>query len=192
MEHENSRTRRTKAAMRTSLAALILEKGVSNVTVRELTARTGINRATFYIHYHDISDMLGKIYSELLSDFLAVIKLHENPENIRRPYPIFLDIFLFLQKHSSICTALLSEHGDPVFIEQLKAPIREKCIHDWNIICPEEASSNRAAFFSHYAVSGFVGLVEEWLKNGMKEPPEEMAALVDRIFRTGTKSMLMQ
>lgn len=191
MERElNSRTRRTKAALRASLAALIREKGTADVTVRELATRAGINRATFYIHYHDIDDMLNQIHREILSDLAVVLETHKEEESAERPLAILCDVFRFLQKHSAICSALLCERGDPVFIEQIKAPIREKCIRDWRQLHADEPDENRAAYFSSYVVSGCVGLFEQWLKNGMKETPEEMAQLADRIIRTGTKAMV--
>lgn len=191
MEREsNSRTRRTKAALRASLAALIQEKGLAGVTVRELAARAGINRATFYIHYHDIADMLNQTHREILSDLSSVLEAHSEEENAERPLAILCDVFRFLQKHSAICAALLGERGDPAFIEQIKAPFREKCIRDWKQLRADEPDESRAAYFSSYVVSGCVGLFEQWLKNGMKETPEEMAQLADRIIRTGTKAML--
>ena len=86
MEREsNSRTRRTKAALRASLAALIQEKGLAGVTVRELAARAGVNRATFYIHYHDIADLLNQTHREILSDLFAVLEAHREEENAERP-----------------------------------------------------------------------------------------------------------
>ena len=82
MEREsNSRTRRTKAALRASLAALIQEKGLAGVTVRELAARAGVSRATFYIHYHDIADLLNQTHREILSDLFAVLEAHREEEN---------------------------------------------------------------------------------------------------------------
>ena len=105
----NSRTRRTKAALRASLAALIQEKGLADVTVRELAARAGVNRATFYIHYHDIADLLNQTHCEILSDLFAVLEAHREEENAERPLAILCDVFRFLQKHSAICAALLGE-----------------------------------------------------------------------------------
>ena len=187
---QDSRTRRTKAALRAGLAALIREKGVAGVTVRELAERAGINRATFYIHYHDIDDMLGHIYREILSDLAAVLEMHQKEESAERPFSILCDIFRFLQKHSAMCAALLSERGDPAFIEQIKAPLRDKCVRDWKRLRPDEPNEHRAAYFASYIVSGCVGLFEHWLKGGMQETPEEMAQLADRMIRTGVKTML--
>lgn len=191
MEREsNSRTRRTKAALRASLAALIQEKGLAEVTVRELAARAGVSRATFYIHYHDIADLLNQTHREILSDLFAVLEAHREEENAERPLAILCDVFRFLQKHSAICAALLGERGDPAFVEQIKAPVREKCIRDWKHLRADDPDDSRAAYFSSYVVSGCVGLFEQWLKNGMKETPEDMAQLADRIIRTGVKAML--
>ena len=145
--------------------------------------RAGVNRATFYIHYHDIADLLNQTHCEILSDLFAVLEAHREEENAERPLAILCDVFRFLQKHSAICAALLGERGDPAFVEQIKAPVREKCIRDWKHLRADDPDDSRAAYFSSYVVSGCVGLFEQWLKNGMKETPEDMAQLADRIIR---------
>ena len=66
---QNARVKRTKAALYESLASLMLEKNVNAITVRELTSRANINRATFYIHYKDIDDMICQVRKEILDDF---------------------------------------------------------------------------------------------------------------------------
>ena len=190
MEREqNSRTRRTKAALRAALAALIRERGLSGITVRELTTRAGINRATFYIHYHDIHDLLEQTHREIINDLSTVLLTHQQEESAEWPLVILGDVFRFLQKHSDICSALLCENGDPLFIEALKKPVREKTIRDWNLLRPNDIVPVRASYFATFIVSGVVALFEQWYQTGMQETPEEMASIADAFIRLGSQSL---
>ena len=52
------RVRRTRAQLRQALTALLREKDLKDITVRELTDRADVNRGTFYSHYQDVYDMV--------------------------------------------------------------------------------------------------------------------------------------
>src|SRR5215468_11127196 len=54
------RVQRTQKLILDALLDLTVEKGFSNVTVRDITQKAGINRATFYRHYQDKFDLLDR------------------------------------------------------------------------------------------------------------------------------------
>ena len=54
--------------IRSSFIELLREKPVAKISVTELCERAGINRATFYAHYADPSDLLRSIEDEILND----------------------------------------------------------------------------------------------------------------------------
>lgn len=49
---------------------------------------------------------------------------------------------------------------------------------------PRRKSSYFDAYFS-FIVSGCVGLVQYWLKTGMKETPQQLARLTEQVIRKG-------
>ena len=52
------RIRRTRERLGAALIALIEEKTVDNVSVREVLDRAQVGRSTFYLHYQDKNDLL--------------------------------------------------------------------------------------------------------------------------------------
>ena len=62
------RIRKTKQQLRQSLTALLKEKPIQDITVRELADLADINRGTFYLHYRDVYDLLNQIEEELLGE----------------------------------------------------------------------------------------------------------------------------
>ena len=62
---EDRRVRRTRAALREALLALMTEKGYEAVTVQDLIDRADIGRSTFYSHFTDKTDLLHDMLTEM-------------------------------------------------------------------------------------------------------------------------------
>ena len=62
---QDRRVRRTRKQLQTALAALMREKDLKDITVRELTELADVNRGTFYAHYKNISEVLESIQSDV-------------------------------------------------------------------------------------------------------------------------------
>ncbi len=54
----------TKRAIRDSFIGLLNEKPLSQITVRDIVERCGVNRNTFYYYYQDIPQLLESIVDE--------------------------------------------------------------------------------------------------------------------------------
>ena len=68
-EKMDRRVRRTKALLLQGLIQLMEEKDIKDISVKELSDLADINRGTFYLHYSDVYNMLGKIEEELFQEF---------------------------------------------------------------------------------------------------------------------------
>lgn len=55
---------KNKIAMQNAFIELSLEKGVRNVTVKELAERAMVNRMTFYSHYDSLADLVSEYVDE--------------------------------------------------------------------------------------------------------------------------------
>src|SRR5690554_5800380 len=93
------RIKRTLQLIRDALISLIHEKGFEHITVRNITERAEINRATFYHHFQDKHDLLKRMTDELMLDFLTAIQLSPDFEatefnwDVEQPPPSFIRQF---------------------------------------------------------------------------------------------------
>ena len=53
----------TEQAIQAAFIRLLNERPLDKITVREIADECGINRNTFYYHYHDIYDLLDKLFA---------------------------------------------------------------------------------------------------------------------------------
>ena len=52
---------KTKRSIRNALFQLLSQKPLEQITVRELAQQAEINKGTFYLHYHDIYDLVHQL-----------------------------------------------------------------------------------------------------------------------------------
>ena len=79
-ENVNSRTLKTRKALRNALAELLTRKELHKVTVQEIADKADVNRVTFYKHYQDVFDLYDKMEEETLIELgLFALRLEELP-----------------------------------------------------------------------------------------------------------------
>ena len=73
MNRSESKYFNTARRMDEALLSLLEEKGFAYITVREICARAGVNRSTFYLHYENMSDLLRETVEMIDERFRASV-----------------------------------------------------------------------------------------------------------------------
>ena len=185
MEHrsEDRRVRRTRRQLQEALAALMREKDLKDITVRELTERADVNRGTFYSHYQDLYDLREQMEEELfrqLSQVLSACPLERTPGGLR---PILTAVFQFILENQALFVTALSGGGER-FFSRLLQMIQELYLRQWSGFY-DLGGAQGTNYYLEFVVSGVMGLVRSWVRGGMGEPPEEMAALAEQMIVRG-------
>lgn len=189
MEHnKDKRVIRTKALLIRSLSALMKQKNIKDITVKELCEYADINRGTFYLHYKDIYDMLDSIEQELSEKFLQIFQKYNSETNEDFPYPLFLEIFKLVDDNSELFRVLIGPNGDISFIMKIFKLYNIHCLQsEFNKLSPQ--FSMNQVYYSNFILYGCVGLIEQWLSRDTKESPEKMAELITKLVSTGVLSL---
>lgn len=181
-----SQTSITKGALGNSLKALMLEKPINKITVRELTAHCGVTRHTFYNHFQDVYELLGWIYeNEVIEDFEACCKY----ESWRKGIDIVLQYTL---ENKQICLntfhSLGREHLERflqgTFLCMIRGTI-EDIAKEMDV--PQTIKEEAADFYTYAIVGEFL----RWLSGGLKEPKASVAQRIIRMM-DGTIVAMMQ
>ena len=185
---EDRRKRRTKKAMTDALAGLLLEKPLSNISVREISEIADINRGTFYLHYRDVYDMSEQLQNEIIEKFNEIVENYEPKKQTDELFPMLVELFNLLADNSELAKVLISKNGDAAFVDKLKNILREKCFINAQKVLGIK-NNEEFNYFYHYIVSGCIGICSAWLDEGMKETPVEMAAFVERLIVSSVKTL---
>ncbi len=181
---DDRRVRRTRRLLKESLAALLLEKKLNDITVKEIVDLADVNRGTFYLHYRDIYDMLATIESEMLEEMDGISKRFLNPSFFESSGPYIAAMFQYFWDNQALCKMLLGPYGDMAFVEKVKKMIEEKCFNTIMEACPESEYQNYR-YFTTYAVSGCMGLLQSWINSGMQVSPQELAQVAVGMIQNG-------
>ena len=112
-------------------------------------------------------------------------------KNIEIPVPVVVSIFEYLRENASLMRAILGLKGDVAFQAQVKAAIETNLfkigmfanVKQKDLMIPLN-------YLISYVTSADLGVVEEWLKNGCLETPQEMAMIVSRFTFLGPVSAM--
>ena len=74
MNKSQSKYFNTALKMDKAFLELLSKKDFEYITVKEICARAGVNRSTFYLHYETVSDLLCESVEYVNSSFLEYIK----------------------------------------------------------------------------------------------------------------------
>ncbi len=173
----NRSVKRTQALLRKAFFELLREKPVSKISVSELTDACNISRGTFYLHYHDVFDLLKEVETELLSELKnqldqATIKHDETIEFTRLSRS-----FKFVLDHRKEVEILLGGRGSLSLQHKM-----EELIGYYYVDTVSQAYGQldikTLDIFRPYAVSGILGITRAWLARGCDTPPDELAHAV--------------
>lgn len=194
-EKVDRRKLRTKRLLRESLLELMEEKGVERVTVSDLTARAGVNRGTFYLHYSDIADMYDQWKGEVLAGVSDILK-DFNPFEVGKyvakgeAYPKGIALLEYIKQHKDFFRVVLGPKGDPSFIQRVKAFIQELML---NHVFPLHLEKNHMQLPPDYLValmvSANLGIVTHWIESGMALSTDELAKQITHFVHDGPLSL---
>ncbi len=179
------RVRRTRMRLRAALTQLTREKSLREISVRELTELAGINRCTFYLHYHDIFELYEQVQREISEEIGAILRAHPPCEAREQPRLLLCSLYDYFTQNADICAALLDRCGDTTLFNYFMELMREHFLKFWLIYGALGQESMSFDYPFAYAAFGCAGLVQEWFHSGMKESPAEMAALTERLMLRG-------
>lgn len=185
---EDRRVRKTKKLLRDGLAQLMKEKPIKNITVRELSELVDINRGTFYLHYKDIYDMVESIQNEIFDEFNGVFEEYEADGSELTFISILQEIFEHIAAEADIVTALIGKNGSALFVDRLKNIVKDKCLSSMYYKMNADKTVE-LKYFYYFAVSGFIGIFQEWLNGRMEETPKEMAEITANMIFKGISSI---
>ena len=163
----------TKHALAESLKKLLLKKPLNKITINDLTTDCGISRMAFYYHFKDIYDLVEwtcleesrkalqgkKTYDTWQEGLLQIFEaVYENKPFIINAYNAIsreqIENFLFQLTHDLIMGVVEEQSKDSLLTKEQKN------------------------FISDFYKYSFVGIMLDWIKQGMKEDYGEIARMI--------------
>ena len=177
------KNRKTKQLIQKSFLQILENKSFDTITIADITKTAQINRGTFYLHYQDKFDLLDQIEQQLFRNLGNHIdELQANylftPTFEKEQEQIASTLFNSIKMHAPLLKIFLSDHGRAGFHIRFRDALSEKV--RFNLEKNESINSRLNApmeYFLTFITSAFLGLIEQWVQNGLDKTPEEMTGI---------------
>lgn len=157
----NKRAQHTKSLIKKTVLSLLEEKKIDAITVTEVCQKAAVNRTTFYRYYTDVYMCVDSIETE----FLKSIDL---PQDIT-PLEAMKRILEGFYQHPQISNLAFVE-GNTKLLGKMHSTTHQPF--------------DRPPFSTYqetYIMLGIQGILKHWVKEGMRETPEELSQIITRV-----------
>lgn len=180
------RIERTRYLLGNALIALIQEKPIDEVTVREVLDRAGVGRSTFYVHYRDKDDLLLSELEQGLEMWTTTLSRQKEKSNRVAPVAEF---FAHVASAKRLYRALVNSGRIEAFFELAQGyfarGIEQRFNQSTGLRNPRQQELTAC---SNAFAGGLLSLLRWWLDHGAKESPRAMDELFHRMVWRGLQS----
>ncbi|MEY9977589.1 TetR/AcrR family transcriptional regulator [Lysinibacillus sp. RC79] len=174
---QDPRSIRSKRVFKEAAVDILIENpDISKLTVQKIAQRAELNRATFYLHFLDINDLLKQVVYDIFDDLLSKMSPTLQIDNLNNQEQLitFLDYFY---KHRKIL-AVLFEH--PGFIKKMHKTLKDLIVIQRK---SEGADTSEITLSMDILASSILGIIMWWLRNGVHFSSEYIASQIIELYR---------
>ena len=184
MHNPEHRVQTTKKLLRDALMALLNEKPLRSITVKELCEYAGLNRGTFYAHYADVYDLLEQIEAEMKAEYFAALEPMLSAVAELSPPKVTKKVFDCIEANADLCRVIIGPYGDREFARNLIKESKICSIRSCRRFFPN-AEEWRINTYVTFVYGGCYALMERWLRDGMVEKAAAVADAAEKIMENG-------
>ncbi len=181
MRKRPEKTEQTKADLQEAFWRLYTAQPIEKVSVRAVCELAGYNRATFYLHFRDIYDLLDAIEGELVDGMTACVescmrRLAQSSSKVALMAAL-KDVIVYYERNKRYIVVLLGAQGDPAFTIRLKDALKPL----WRRYVIEDAGDHtdqELDLMLEYTLAGTLFMISRWLEDPGDIGAVEMGKLV--------------
>ena len=175
----------TKRALEQSLKNLLLKKPLTKITISDITEDCGINRMTFYYHFKDIYDLVEWACLEDAKRALDEKKTYDTWqqgllqifEAVQENKPFILNVYRCVHREQ------MEKYLQPLVDQLMLDVIQEESA---SMVIREEDKQFIAKIYAYI----FIGVMLDWIKDDMREAPQEIVARLVKLLRGSVTAAL--
>ena len=173
-EGKQKQVERSKAWISQALVQLLKDYEMADITVSQICQVAGVGRQTFYRHFDDKKQVLEFELDRVFEEYMerAGKAYEENPNS----EAFELEAMRTWSRNVDRTYLLLKKDADKVMMDRFdyhRALIEKR----YNLF-PDDSPYER-----EFRLGGISRVLFRWVKNGMKESPEEMAKVFRPLYR---------
>lgn len=177
------RARRTRAQLMAALVELATHRDLDEISISELAAEAGVNRATFYLHYSDKEGLLLDAISEVTEEISlgAAAASGEELIDADQAPSHTLTFFAELDRHAALYRRVLGPAGSPAVVAHLRDGIQGAITEEMHHRSAGRIDDRSISRVGAFVAGGVIAAATTWLDDDDRPPADEEAAAVWRM-----------
>jgi AcrR family transcriptional regulator len=175
---------RTRQLIKDAFIDLLQEMEINKITVNRIAERATINRVTFYLHYHDIQDLMEKMAQEMAEDIECIMM--STTTNMKSAEEIdslkLVNLLEHIAENAKFYKVVLSSTRTPIFTERLLKILTKSIIERTEIDSLLATTDIQRDIAIWHGSSALIGTIVAWLRKDMPYTPQFLAKQMYMLF----------
>ncbi|MDL2213984.1 TetR/AcrR family transcriptional regulator [Clostridia bacterium OttesenSCG-928-O13] len=173
------RQQKTRDAIFEAFGAALSRKSYSKVTVQDIIDGANVGRTTFYAHFETKDDLLKEmctdLFAHVFSESLGTESTHDFSMKTGNPTAMITHILYHLLDNKRNIMGILTCDSGEIFLgyfrQHLSELLAQRMLHGVDT----DKKGVPYGFLANHISASFVGMVQWWIQNKLRESPEELA-----------------
>ncbi|WP_238902798.1 TetR/AcrR family transcriptional regulator [Clostridium sp. YIM B02506] len=174
---EDRRSIKTKRAIRNAFLELLKEKSINRISVVEISKLADLGRGTFYLHYKDVYELMEHLENELIHNLEILYDTSYPCGNSSNMLKFTGTVTDYMEENRESFLILTRIENGGRILEKIKYFFNQKLISS-EVDTITELDKAEVLFI----VSGAFGVLEAWLKEGMKMPSKSVSEMLNHVL----------
>ena len=195
MNKSESKYLNTAKLMNTALVELLNKKDYEFITIKEICAKAGVSRSTFYLHYDTVDDLLEECIENQNKDFLAYFS--QNVENfVAKIDTCPMDELVFITPQYLTPYLQYIKENSKIHLASVKHPYimnagrKSESLYKYvfrPIFRRFGVDESADKYIMAYYINGVVSIINEWIKGGCVDSIEYIEDIIISCIRPYAK-----
>ncbi len=167
----NESNRLAKECIVIALIELMKVRDYDSITITEITRKAGVSRMAYYRNYTSKDDILNKFIEEAGESIHSIVENHRADEEV---YDYCYLLFDQLGRYNDIGMVTYKANLGELILSAINKFMLKTYPPSG---APDEKAENASRYRRYFFAGAFFNVFTQWIKNGMRESPAEMAEI---------------
>ena len=184
------RQQKSRNAILNAFEELLTQYNYNKITVQEIIDKADVGRTTFYAHFETkdalLEELCTNMFHHVFSDHLEVESTHDFSLSEGDSRKIVTHILYHLKDNGATISKLLTGESSDIFLQYFVSYLNKLVVDCLLVGVKRKNPLVPEGFLMNHVSGSFIIMVQWWIKNGMRETPEDLAnyffAVIDPIL----------
>ena len=172
------RQQKSRNAILQAFEELLAKENYNNITVQQIIDKANVGRTTFYAHFETkdmlLQEMCTVLFHHVFLDHPEAESNHDFSLSEGDSRKIVTHILYHLKENGYNISKLITGESSEIFLRYFTEYLNSLVVNCLLKDMKNEKCHVPDAFLRNHISGSFVNMVQWWIKNGMKEKPEEL------------------